>query len=394
MSDLERVRAWFDSGALLPPDADAPNSVDLALALARLCGAPAGAAATTGARAVADAVGAAEHLVFVLADGLGMNLVEGLPGTAFFRARLAMELRSVFPSTTAAALTSLATGRWPGEHGVMSWWLHLPEPGLTATILPFVERWSQRPLDELGVEAAYAFPAPALLSRYARPAHAYLPEAITGSTYSRYSAAGAPTAPYRTLKGAVDAVCARVLAADGPTYSYVYVPQIDAAEHVAGPHATATSVALAAAQAQVERMAEALRGRARIVVSADHGLLETPAEARHIVAAFEDLPELRFPRTGEPRVPFFHVRDGEQARFATRFRERFGERFALLTADDADALRLFGPQPMSDTTRARVGDFIAVSDGPHVIAYGVEDVMRGYHGGLSRDEMRIPLIVA
>jgi hypothetical protein len=392
MSDCERLLTWFDAGTLLRPDASVPNSVDLSRALARIGGVPLDAP-SAGERAIGDAIGEADHVVFVLADGLGMNLVDSLPDGSLFRRSLVMELRAVFPSTTAAALTSLASGVWPAEHAVLSWWLHLPEAGVTATILPFVERWTRRPLGELGVDVGCAFPAPALMARYTRMAHTYMPQAIASTTYSRYWSADAATTPWTTLDDATAAISARIASAVGATYTYFYIPHVDATEHDHGPHAREVRNAVLSVEAAVARIAAELRGRARIVVSADHGVLETPQDARHVVATSEDLPELRFPRTGEPRVPFFHVRDGQHERFAARFRERFGASFALLTIDEADDLRLFGPTPMTDVARARVGDFIAVGDGPDVIALAVEERMRGYHAGLSPDEMRIPLIV-
>ena len=84
MSDVDRLLAWFESGALVRPDAGVPNTVDLSRAIASLCGAP-GIELSPPAQRVADAIGRADHLVFVMADGLGMNLVEHLPQDSFFR---------------------------------------------------------------------------------------------------------------------------------------------------------------------------------------------------------------------------------------------------------------------------------------------------------------------
>ena len=60
------------------PDAGVPNTVDLSRALASICGTP-GVELSPSARTVADAIGPAEHVVFIMADGLGMNLIERLP---------------------------------------------------------------------------------------------------------------------------------------------------------------------------------------------------------------------------------------------------------------------------------------------------------------------------
>ena len=90
MSDIDRLLRWFEEGALVRPAADAPNSVDLSLALASLAGAP-DVALTRGAAAIAKAIGPAEHYIFVLVDGLGMNLLESAP-ESFIGSHVAMEL--------------------------------------------------------------------------------------------------------------------------------------------------------------------------------------------------------------------------------------------------------------------------------------------------------------
>jgi hypothetical protein len=92
-------------------------------------------------------------------------------------------------------------------------------------------------------------------------------------------------------------------------------------------------------------------------------------------------------------VPYFHVRDGCAVTFATRFRERFGERFALLTIDEAEESRLFGPGQLADPARARIGDYVGIALGGDVLL-SKEMNFRGFHGALTPDEMRIPLIVA
>ena len=90
------------------------------------------------------------------------------------------------------------------------------------------------------------------------------------------------------------------------------------------------------------------------------------------------------------------MREGQHGAFAARFRQRFGDAFALLTIDEVDRMRLLGAEPMSSETRRRLGDYLAVSLDHDALLYEPHDtlrVMKGFHGGLLPAETRIPLIV-
>ena len=261
-----------------------------------------------------------------------------------------LELQSVFPSSTAPAVTSLATGCWPAEHGVPGWFTYLPDNELIAAILPFIERFSKRPLGELGVTPEMAFPVDSWLPRFERDALCYNPTHLVGSVYSNYLSGGAPQQPYEHLSAAVDAVAARIKHAAAPTYTYLYVPFIDAAEHDHGPHSKPVAKTLDLVQHCVANLAAQLAGRGRIVVSADHGLTHV---ARQNQAEIKDgdplLDLLRLPPSSEPRVPLFYVRDGCRERFIELFHERFPAH-ALLTIDEVEELRLLGPEPLAPET--------------------------------------------
>ncbi len=392
MSDQQRLLDWFGTGALVHPDAGVANTVDLSRALASICGVP-GIELSPSARAVADAIGPAEHVVFIMADGLGMNLIERLPADAFLRTHLALEMQSVFPSSTAPAVTSLATGCWPAEHGVPGWFTYLPDSDLIAAILPFVERFSKRPLGELGVAPKTAFPVNSWLPRFEYETVCYNPAHLVGSVYSNYLSGGAPQQPYEDLSAAVDAVATRIKHATAPTYTYLYVPFIDAAEHDHGPYSKPVAKTLDAVQHCVAGLSAQLAGRARIVVSADHGLTHIARQDQVEIKHGDPLLDLlRLPPSSEPRVPLFYVRDGCRERFIELFHERFPAH-ALLTIDEVEELRLLGPQPLAAETRRRMGDFMAISATPDTVNYKPDKPMLGYHGGLLPEEVRIPLIV-
>ncbi|MEX2246600.1 MAG: alkaline phosphatase family protein [Dehalococcoidia bacterium] len=394
MSDLPTLLRWFDDGRLVRPSSAVPNTVALVRALASLNDARDGPLDDQAQR-IATAIGEADHHVFILADGLGMNLLESQPAGAFLRPHVAMELQAVFPSTTAAAITSIATGLWPAEHAVPAWWTYLPDHGVTATILPFIERFSQRPLQELGVRPDDALPAQVTLPRFTSDVCAYMPRTIAGSTYTRYFRGGTACRAYDGLGRAVEAIADRIRSATRRTYSYLYIPSIDAAEHLFGVASHQAREALEAVDRAVARLAELVATRARIVLSADHGLLDVPRERVHIARRDDDLMRhLAAPPYGEPRVPMFTVRDGCAEAFAACFRRQYGETFALLTVDEADELRLFGPEPLAPETRRRIGGFLALCANPDVLVYEPPDeIMRGYHAGLTAEEMRIPLVI-
>ena len=393
MSDVARLIAAFDAGTLVRPSSDVPNTVDLARAVASLCGI-ADLELTATARKIARAIGRHQHYVFVLVDGLGMNLVEQEGPDGFFRAHTVMELQSVFPSSTAPALTSLATGCWPAEHAVPGWFTYLPDDGITATILPFVERYTKEDARKLGVTPASAFPLGPLATAMTHTPFRVMPKYIDGSVYSLYSSGDAPSYGYRSLRGGIDAACEFIAGATGPTHTYFYIPFVDTAEHKRGVESKAVRRALKLVRSRVETLAHRLEGQARIIVTADHGQIDVPPEHQTVLPDDDLLlTMLQMPPSCEYRVLAFHVIEGREAEFELEFLRRLGDQFALLTIDEVDEARLFGPMALSTETRRRLGDYVAVALGPYAIRYKPEHQMMGFHGGLQRDEMRVPLIL-
>ena len=173
MRDIDRLEDEFRTGRLLRPSLDVLNVVDLGNAMASAAGASV-RPMTKGAETVAGLIGPADHLVFVVADGFGMALVECLDARAFPRRHAAATLHTVFPSTTASAFTSMATGEWPSRHAAVGWYTYVPQVDAVTTIIPFLRSIDDSPLTDLGLTVSEALPVPSLLAGISRPSLSFL----------------------------------------------------------------------------------------------------------------------------------------------------------------------------------------------------------------------------
>lgn len=398
MSDLNRLKAWLDEGVLVSPLGEAHTIVDLGRAVLRVAGAG-GSPVDDAPEELVDLLGGREHLVFVLIDGLGAEVLRRCAPSGFMSAHVVGELRSVFPSTTAAALTSFATADYPAQHGVPGWWVFLEEHDLTATVLPYQERFSHLDLQELGVDPGHVFQRPSLLPRVERSVLSVTPQAFLQDVYLRYSTGGTPAGGYEEPRGAFQRVIEHILGAGGPTYTSVYLPHVDAAAHGHGVDSAQVRQAVKELDALVGWLKDRLRDEARIVVTGDHGHVPlSPERVIYLDEGDEMLGLLRCPPTGEATVPYFHVHPGQLDAFADRFRERYPNTFALLTPDEMEGLELLGPAPLAPTTRRRLGNLVGIASEPTALIYRRrgEDVTPhlGVHAGLTPGEMVVPLIVA
>lgn len=399
MSGIESLIEGFESGSLLRPSCDRPNLVDLSRAMAALSGVH-GLDLSPSAQAIAASVGDAEHIVLVMADGVGIDLLSSQPRNSFLQRHLQDELLTVFPSTTSVALTSLTTGRWPAEHAVTGWWTHLPDIASAAAIIKYTARSNDRDLLAQGVDPDRSFPVRSIWADIPRDVRIIVPRPITGSVYSKYFGGGRETVGYRSLQEGVDMTVRHVLDSCEDTFTYLYVPRVDSLAHLHGITRPEVRHALTEVDNEMSRLYSAVGSKARIVVTADHGFLDAPAPNRHTVRPSRELrPLLRFPPSGDARVMYLHTWDWARERVRRYFERRFGDKFILVTIDEAVNLDLFGPVAPTDQTRERLGDLMAVSSGADVLEYnaargaGRMVQLNAHHSGLSPQEMLIPLVV-
>ncbi len=227
-----------------------------------------------------------------------------------------------------------------------------------------------------------------------------VPDALSNTTYNLFTRGGTPGFGYRSIREAIDMAVARVREATKPTYTHIYLPEVDTACHRFGVDHPEVLALVNSIDSELERLSAGIAGRARIVVSADHGLLDVPPEMQTLLMAGDPLLELlAVPPSGDARMPIFHVRDGKGPAFVEMFKQRFGDRICLITLDQAERLELFGPGQLSTAARQRFGDFIGFPFRPASVAFHPQNkppahLYRSIHAGLSPEEMRIPLIIA
>lgn len=396
MADL--LQQAFAEGRLVRPSDQTPNLVHLSRAVAHLAGVD-GVELSPPVRLLADLIGPADHLIFVLLDGLGMNTVRRLPADSFVVSHLKRELQATCPSTTACALTTVATAEYPNRHGVAGWFTYLPEFDLTAVVLPFKDRVTDQPLVQRGIKPGDVVRLSPVCGRMTHRPLTVSPSNISNTTYNYFCRAGTRGVGYETIGGAVDRIIQELQTTSGPTYTHLYLPEIDTICHKLGVEHPDIVPQVMQIDRELARLADALAGRGRIVVSADHGLIDVPVDHQTLLFAGDPLLELLIvPPAGDARMPVFHVRPGHQDEFREQFNNRFGAQMALIETDRAEEMELFGPGAFSRQARQHFGDFVAFPLRPATLAFHPPQKPLGrlfpaVHGGLSPQEMWVPLCV-
>ncbi|HEY42358.1 MAG TPA: alkaline phosphatase family protein [Anaerolineae bacterium] len=315
-------------------------------------------------------------------------------------------LTSVVPSTTSSALTSLWTGRSPAEHGILGYEILLKEYGLVANMITHAPMAFEGPggsLYQAGFRPENVLPVPTLGKYFGGTdieAHAFLHYSIGRSGLSRMHYTGVETHMFSGLAdlwiGVRDLAQDRL---DHPRLIWVYYGSVDGVSHRHGPNserarAEFTHFIQALLQNFIGGLSTAARRQTLLLMLADHGQIPTPNDPRYdlhkhpaLVGSLHLLP------TGENRLAYLYTRPGRVKEVIEYFERTWPQSFSLIPSEKALTAGLFGPGHPAKEARDRLGDLIAVSKGDAYLWWASkENPLLGRHGGLSPEEMLVPLM--
>ena len=356
---------------------------DVLPAVARALGVDAGLPATT-----LELPEATAYVVF-LVDGLGYELLRDHPDQAPFLHGLldGHEPATVgVPSTTATSLTSLGTGLSPGTHGVVGFTSRIPGTDDLLNALT----WSK------SVDPREWQPHPTALGRMAAAGvHTTL---VNKREFqgSGLTLAGMRGAEFVGADKVGERLAAAVAASgQSPSVTYVYDGDLDWTGHRYGVASTSWQLQLSMVDAAAEQLREALPDDVRLVVVADHGMVDSPDEHRLDVDEHQELLDGVVVLGGEARFRHVYCRGGAVGDVRAAWRSTVGERAEVLSRDDAVARGWFGP--VTPGVRPRLGDVMVAARGDFSVmstsAFPYEARLVGLHGSLTSAEMLIPVLV-
>jgi hypothetical protein len=340
-------------------------------------------------------LGSARRLAVLLVDGLGFHLLpaaaeqapvlgealDGSDGTGL------LELSCTFPSTTPTSLVSFGSGVPPGEHGVLGFTVNVPG---TDRVLTHIA-WQDDP------DPALWQPVPSLFDR-ARAAGistvVVARSAFAGSGLTRSAYGSAPHVGADTSAELAEQMVAQLRGAARLVYGYH--PTVDAMAHQFGIDSAQWRKSTASVHRLISRIVDGLPQDAALLVTADHGGLDVPAEARIDVGADPRLAAGVRVIAGAPRVRYLHTVPGAAEDVLATWRDVLGPAAIVLSRAAAIEQGWFGPVPAAH--RERIGDVVVICQGEAVVlASGYEPpsvaALVAFHGSNTAAETAIPLMI-
>jgi len=380
-------------GETVRPDYAGGGFANLVASLVAACGgaprhAPLGALS-------ASELAAARKVVFVIIDGLGDNYLcrEGAGGELLAHRR--GQITSVFPSTTASAITTSYTGWTPLEHGLTGWFTLFGEAGCVGAPLPFQRRGDKAALGE----PARLYRAGPLFDGLARRSIVVSYRPIVDSTYNLHHCGRAERRGYDSLEAFVAETAAAAHSSADPKFIYAYWPEFDTLSHRHGNGSAEVRAHFGQVDAAFAALLSRLEGTGSVVVAtADHGFIDSTGED---ALDFADAPGLaallRYPLCGESRAALCHGQEGRVPEFIEGAQGWLGARARVCPSAALAAEGWFGPGDAHPRLAERIGDVALLMHGRTTVKDWVAGEPRhrlvGHHGGASADEMLIPLIV-
>lgn len=289
-----------------------------------------------------------ERASLVLVDGLGWNIAKDLEASV-----APMKISSVFPTITVTVFATLLTAKRPGEHGILGWRLLDREEGRIVNLL---ETLKEEPLELEtffeGTDSLFV-----------------MPEAATRGLMGKLR-----VVPYYTYWDGLYKY--RKAMEEGHKFVFFYIPYVDATSHINGPFHEATLAAAREIMTTLDRVAVSFRESYTVLITADHGHVALERNF-DLWEDREFMEEMEFPPYGDSRNLMIKGKLPKSlAKYGTVY-------------ERGKVVELVGGTK-------NVPDFLLVPhDNTNVVYWKdeMEHLHRGGHGGMTKDEMEVPLYV-
>lgn len=316
--------------------------------------------------------------VIVLFDGLGMHQLEHSSCRPLAESA-AGDLTAGFPTTTTTSMATLATGLTPSAHGLIGHVLHLPGVAEAVNVL----KWVTPSGDHVAHDYASMLPAPNLWERMSAAGVEPItvqPGPFLGTPLSRLLYRGCRFEPAWSVEEMVKATLD--VAAPGRLV-LTYFPEVDVAAHVTGQNSDAYRQALQKAVGIWEELSARLPADIGLVGTADHGHIDYLVADKQLIRdrRFDSLRFFGDPRSVYVSGPADTIDDLVVATGA----ESVGPK---------ELLDLLGRGPVHPDLQRRLPDRLLLAPpGKVLLPRPFDKRLIGYHGGLEREEMTVPLLV-
>ncbi|BCU68205.1 nucleotide pyrophosphatase [Sulfolobales archaeon HS-7] len=320
-------------------------------------------------------------VILFLIDGLGISQLKAASAIN----EKVQTITSVFPSTTATALTTLFTAQMVGDHKVLGYNVYVKELGGVVNTLKYTHVLTRghdafRHLRDF----ASLFNVKSFLKvaeKSGKKIGVVTPVEIADTAFSNAIYGEPEYHKYSTLWDALYNV-RKGIDAD---LLVVYIPYVDKMSHQYGPYSEPALAALREVFFNVYQLASRLSDR-DVIITADHGHVDT-SKTIFLDLDTELLSRLDMPPYGDPRAVMFSTR--------YELTPYLYEKYPYLKLMSDDELISSG---LMKPAKGWMPDYIGIPSDSSAYIYrykGDADkvTLIGNHGGLSKEEMEIPLVV-
>lgn len=328
-------------------------------------------------------------VLVVFIDGLGYQNLKAASGHAPFLASQAAKgqiLQAAFPSTTSVNITTFATGLKPGEHGVIG---HVVRDSYFDKSINLLNGWTEetdptkwQPSETVSERAMTLGVATNVIS-----SSEYRETGFTKATMRsvRFHAADDLEERFR--------LALRLLSTNERSINYLYIQELDQLGHVKGWETSEWRNLLEQINNQVERFSHQLPSDTGLIVTSDHGMLDTNDSKRIELADLLDSVGTEFVG-GDTRSMYVYLA-GEASKSAALESLKGSPFFTAHAIEQLVEAGLYGE--IGERAHARLPDIVLLAKGSNTLYHERFSKPRSYrmiahHGGLTPQELQIPLI--
>jgi predicted AlkP superfamily pyrophosphatase or phosphodiesterase len=339
-----------------------------------------------------------KNILLIVLDGLGYDYIVNNGKGTIFDQYLETKLTSVFPSTTAAAITSFTSGVAPKEHAITGWFMYFKEVGTASLVLPFCPRFSGISYEMNNIKPEQIFNFSSIYPELKRERYVITVKYIKDSPFNYYGLKEAERYGYTKLDKFSRLISKIVKKSKNKSFIFAYWSEFDKFAHQYGTNSDETYRHFKLLDRSLIELFKKLKGSdTTCLITADHGLIDTIPER---ILNMNDFPELgkmlTLPLCGEPRVPYCYVKASRHDDFIKYVEENMSGICELHSSDSLIKQDYFGLYKENPKLRDRVGDYVLLMKDNYVLHDWITGEKPfsfiGYHGNLSPEEMYVPLI--